>query len=226
MFAPAGSTVPESEADFEAIPDAWPVTTDGFAADGVVDALAAELFAAVEPVEPVAPVVPVVPVVPVAEACPAVPLAPLGPVGPLTVVTSSPFRVPVWEPDPTAACPVLVELAGVVFEELAALELFGVLETFAELVLDEVDPAGGQPSASSTASCFFAAVTAASSVVSWSFAAVTAESACSRLELFVAWSAAVGPASVAESALSACASVACADSSEAWAVVGSSLASS
>ena len=83
-------------------------------------------------------------------------------------MTSSPFRVPVCEPDPTAACPVPVELAEVVFEELAALELFGVLEAFAEPVpvLDEVDPAGGQPSASSTASCFFAAVTAASSVVS------------------------------------------------------------
>ena len=38
-------------------------------------------------------------------------------------------------------------------------------------MLDDVDPAGGQPSASSTASCFFAAVTAGSSVVSCDCAA-------------------------------------------------------
>ena len=91
-------------------------------------------------------------------------------------------------------------------------------------MLADVDPAGGQPSASSTSSCFFAAVTACSSVVSCNCAAVTSASACWRLELFVAWSAAVGPASAAARALSACASVACEASSEASAVVGSSFA--
>jgi hypothetical protein len=105
------------------------------------------------------------------------------------------LRVPVCEVPPTVAVAAGVVVPAVVvpavvlekFEELAGFEALEELdEEPAPVEADEVDPAGGQASASSTASCFFAAVTAASSVVSSSRAADTPASACSRFELFVA----------------------------------------